>query len=243
MPTVTSAATLLARLASFDWDKWNKSLAKDLKTPYRDLVLASGKRAADAAGGMWKADDPFLTRFMTGYVGERVKQLGKTSRKDVTEIIRRTFADPEAKKDPHSIANLVLDKVREKYDGYEEWRALRIARSEVGIGANHGSCFGIAQAGGGHVDVFDGTDDEICKEANGQTWTIAEALNDPLGHPNCTRSLAPSKEDERKPEHYERWAQGIDVDLLALFCAEAAEEIASREDPHAATRVMEDEND
>jgi hypothetical protein len=41
------------------------------------------------------------------------------------------------------------------------------------------------------VEVLDGDDDEECASANGQIWTLEEASDNPLGHPNCTRAFAP----------------------------------------------------
>jgi hypothetical protein len=94
------------------------------------------------------------------------------------------------------LQELVLDTVREKFEDYEAFRALRIARTESAIAYNHGGVLGGLQAGFKHFEVFDGTDDEICAQANGQIWTAAQCLRDPIGHPNCVRSFGPIDESE-----------------------------------------------
>jgi hypothetical protein len=89
---------------------------------------------------------------------------------------------------------------------------------------------GFSQAGIDEVEVSDGTDDDMCADANGQTWTLREALSEPIAHPNCTRSFIPlvpgDEESRRAVEHLE-----LDDDL-AFICAIAAEMIIARDDPH-----------
>lgn len=223
----TSADALVKKLESFDWAAWDKSLAKGITQPYRDVVLASADAAARAAGKTFSPKDPLLDRFMTKYVGERVVQLNGTTLEQVSDAIRSTLADAT----DDVLADTVRDIVREKFASYEQYRATRIARSETAIAYNHGNVLGFAQAGVGEVEVSDGTDDDACADANGQTWTLREALSDPIAHPNCTRSFIPivPEDDEARQavEHFE-----LDDDL-AFICAIASEMIIARDDPHA----------
>ncbi|MBU7015544.1 MAG: hypothetical protein HXS43_12030, partial [Theionarchaea archaeon] len=46
------------------------------------------------------------------------------------------------------------------------------------------------------VRVLDGDGCEECIEANGQIWTIEEAMANPLQHPNCLRDFEPHFEEE-----------------------------------------------
>ena len=75
-------------------------------------------------------------------------------------------------------------------------RALMIARSEVATSFNVGAVnsYRISELVKS-VAVFDGDDfDAACSSANGQTWSLARAENNPLEHPNCTRAFAPNTE-------------------------------------------------
>lgn len=226
----TSAATLLKRLESFPWDDWNDSLAKGISQPYRDLVVTTAQAAAKKAGADLSPNDPLLSRFMTKYVMERSTQLNATTKEAVADVIRGVF---ESGVDADQLNQLVLDKVREQFDGYEQWRANRIARSETAIGYNHANILGFAQADVEEVEVVDGTDDDICEAANGEVWTLSESLSDPIGHPNCTRSFIPIvPEDDEESRRAPREKFEIDDDL-AFICAIASEMIIARDDPHA----------
>lgn len=190
-----TAKELRALVKSFPWDEWNQDLAKGFTQTYRDLVVASGEGVAKQNGISFDVEDPFLQQHMTEYVGERITQLSRTTQKDVTTLLRATLASDESL----SVAELrdkILETVRERYDDYEAFRALRIARTESAIGFNHGNVLGAAQAGFGKVDVVDGTDDEACAAANGAVWTTTQALNNPIAHPNCTRAFFPHVEED-----------------------------------------------
>ena len=71
-------------------------------------------------------------------------------------------------------------------------RAQTIALTETANAYNTSSVVGYRESGLiDEVDVLDGTGDEACAEANGSTWTLAEAEANPTEHPNCQRSFVP----------------------------------------------------
>ena len=183
-----TAKQLRALVKSFPWDKWNKQLAPELEQVYRDLVVSQGSAAADAAGVSFDQDDPFLQKHMTSYLGERITQLSRTSQKDVIRTLRNALAGGEDLS-PAKLQEKVLGAVRKTFDGYEAYRALRIARTESAIAYNHGGVLGGVQAGFKRFEVVDGTDDEECAAANGQVWSATKCLNNPIAHPNCVRSF------------------------------------------------------
>jgi hypothetical protein len=78
---------------------------------------------------------------------------------------------------------------------YGEARADMIARTEVAIAQNYGQVETYSAAGVTEVYVFDGDEDTECSEANGQTWSVEDALDKPTAHPNCTRSFSPKEID------------------------------------------------
>lgn len=187
----TTAAALLAAVQSFPWAQWSKDrLGPGYTAVYRDLVVKSGKAQAAALDRDWNPNDPFVSRFMTDYVGERIVSLEQTSRDNVTKLIRRLL-DESPGLNSTELGKLVFDTVTDQFNDYARWRANTIARTETAIAVNHGTVLGISQAGGEYVDVFDGDDDEVCAAANGATWTIDDALANPTGHPNCVRAFAP----------------------------------------------------
>jgi hypothetical protein len=183
MPTATA---LLERLESFDWDAWQQQLGDVLSPIGRDVVVASGARVLDT----FQFDDPFVTEWFTGYVGERIVQLNTFTKADVSALIQRVVSENGALS-TMELQQLVRDEVRKKFDGYKTWRAARIARTETGGLYNVGAALGAKQAGFTHVDITDGDKDEPCASANGAVWTIEQLLDNPLGHPNCTRAASP----------------------------------------------------
>ena len=64
-------------------------------------------------------------------------------------------------------------------------------RTTSGTLLNNGTLETAAQLKAPGVRVRDGDDhDDECREANGQAWSVAYAMRNPLQHPNCTRSFA-----------------------------------------------------
>ena len=75
------------------------------------------------------------------------------------------------------------------------YRAQLIARTETAY-AQNGSAVATYKRSDVFtgVLVFDGDEDAGCAVASGQVWTFARAADEPLEHPQCTRSFAPTTE-------------------------------------------------
>lgn len=72
-----------------------------------------------------------------------------------------------------------------------EYRSRMIARTETGTAFNLGHTYAYEDAGVSEVEVMDGEDDPECAQANGSVWSLEEARDNPLQHPNCVRAFAP----------------------------------------------------
>ena len=78
--------------------------------------------------------------------------------------------------------------VRETYKG----RANTIARTEIRTAQNQASAIRYEASGIQSVDILDGDDDDdVCKTANGSRWSLEYYRNNPIAHPNCTRTATP----------------------------------------------------
>lgn len=213
MPKKT-ATQLLAMVADFDWEAGQKELAPDFTAWHTDLLTGTAKETARKygdAGVTFDAKDPHTTQFMKEYVGERITQLSDTSKEDVSEAIVRAVRDADPGLSTSDFRDLVLDTVREKYEGYESWRALRIARTETSIAYNHGTIFGGQTAGFENFEVIDGDDDEECAAADGDIWTAAQCLDNPVQHPNCVRNFVPSNKKATEPDDEDDASPSDDV--------------------------------
>ena len=184
-----TAERLIELMQAFPWDTWNAKLEKGLTQCYRDVVQVAGGAVLDD----FDMKDPFTSKFMTEYIGERIVTLDAFTKQRVSELIRQVLASSESV-GVTELAGRVRDQVAETFEGWEHWRAQRIARTETGFAYNHGTVLGHKQSGGSQVDVFDGDKDADCAAANGSVWTVEQALDNPLGHPNCVRSFSPHLE-------------------------------------------------
>ena len=183
----TTAAELLAALESFDWAAWREQLRGFYVPLARDLVETRAGQVADR----FTFADPYASEVMTRYVGERIVQLDETTRTQLRALLQREFAAWQAEGTTFDLGSKVRDAVRERYAGYQRWRADRIARTESAIVSNIGAALGAKAAGYTHVRVFDGDEDEECAAVNNTVQTVEWLLENPVAHPNCVRSAAP----------------------------------------------------
>jgi hypothetical protein len=89
--------------------------------------------------------------------------------------------------DPENGIPGLRDLVEETYKG----RAETIARTELGEAQNAATAGRYAEAGVQKVVIMDNgleDDDDACKIANGQIWSLAYFEDNFLEHPNCTRA-------------------------------------------------------
>jgi len=71
-------------------------------------------------------------------------------------------------------------------------RARVIARTELAFAANLSTVDSYRASGlVSHVDVLDGDQDEPCASANGSRWTLEQAREHPIAHPQCVRAFSP----------------------------------------------------
>lgn len=106
--------------------------------------------------------------------------------------VTRAITEGLAKGEDYSV---LQDDLAALFDGYEEWRVDRIARTEVTRAYNTGSIGQYRDGGVSQVFVTDGDGDEPCAIADGAIWTLEQAESDPMAHPNCTRSFDPIPPD------------------------------------------------
>lgn len=84
--------------------------------------------------------------------------------------------------------------IRDWLDETYRHRAVTVARTESGMAFNMASNDRFGAAGVQEVKVLDDNGPgscQPCKDADGQTWTLAQAQERPLEHPNCRRAFAP----------------------------------------------------
>lgn len=153
-----------------------------LMRPYHIRLLEAAAADADQTLGIDGSFDLESTEVqdVLDLLATKVKAVAETTK----EQIRRITG--EAARDGHG-----NDWIAEQIQGLKDMtpdRAMLISRTESANAYNHGTLLRYSQSGQvSGVEVLDGTNDEICAAANGQTWTLEEAAASPIGHPNCQR--------------------------------------------------------
>lgn len=116
-------------------------------------------------------------------LASRVKDIAETTRQSIASIIEKGLA---AGQTPNEVADTI-----EQAAAFNEARAEMIARTEMGTALNDAALGSYAEFGVTSVEVIDGDGDEVCADADGQTWSLEEADGNELGHPNCVRDFIP----------------------------------------------------
>ena len=186
-----SGGAVRAVVESFPWDAWHVDMRDAVEKPFSDVVFEQAERVAESLGKTFDRDDPMTKRRMTGYVGQLIKDLDATTKKEVVDLIQRGLEDLDSEAmTPGSLGDAIGDLVRDKFAGYADWRADRIARTETANAYNMGTLFVGAQTGIQRVLVSDGDQDDECAKADGQIWTLDYAMDNLTAHPNCERAFS-----------------------------------------------------
>ena len=136
--------------------------------------------------GQFAKADPFTDSVLDAIissVGVRVKGINETTRDEIAKAIQQGFGQGLS---PAEVAELIEDATT-----FDEARAELVARTESALVYNEAAVRSYRENGVEQVEVIDGDQDAICAAVNGATWTLAEAMENPLGHPNCQRDFVP----------------------------------------------------
>lgn len=116
-------------------------------------------------------------------VGVRIKDIGRVTRERIAEVIEQGIRD--------GLGMAELGKAIRESTAFDELRAETIARTETAVALNTAAIESYREYDVSEVEVSDGDVDDPCAEANGSIWSLTEALDNPISHPNCTRDFAP----------------------------------------------------
>jgi HK97 family phage portal protein len=157
-------------MMELSWESWNLSLG--VETAF-DLT------------------DPLVTRVLAG-AGKQVREIQQTTLEALKELLQYGnengwSIDELVRGDPANGVRGLREIVEQTYKG----RARTIARTELGTAQNSASVERYEGAGVSKVIIMDNgaeDDDDACKIANGQIWSLAYFEEHLLEHPNCTRA-------------------------------------------------------
>jgi len=141
-------------------------------------------------------EDPLVTRLLE-MAGTRVKDIHDVTLQEIRDALK--YGGEQG----WSVDQLVRGDenqpgLRSIVDEVYKDRARTIARTELGEAQNAATVSRYKEAGVGNVEIFDNgneDDDDECKIANGQIWSLSYFAGNTLEHPNCTRAAAPVFDD------------------------------------------------
>lgn len=168
-----------------DWDEMGDEAAGVMKPYHAQLMELAYGDASDLLGEgiAFDLSNPRIKETIGG-LADRIKGIADTTKEEIRGLV-------DAATEAGWSSERLAQEIRDRSDGMSKSRAMTISRSESGTAYNQGALLSYEEAGVTEVEVLDGDEDEICAEANGQTWSLEEAAENPLGHPNCTRSFVP----------------------------------------------------
>lgn len=157
-------------ILELSWEAWNLELgiqvAFDLKDPLVTAILA--------------------------LAGTQVKDIQQTTLDALREALQKA-SDAGLSIDDlvRGDTDLGIRALRDIVDELYKNRARTIARTELGTAQNSAAAKRYAAMGVDKVIIMDNgadDDDEACKVANGQIWSLSYFEQHVLEHPNCTRA-------------------------------------------------------
>jgi HK97 family phage portal protein len=159
-----------AAIMQASWETWNTALGLELAFDLADPLVVKVLKMAELRLPDLKATTIEALSDALAYAAEQGW--------GVADLVRG---------DPENGHPGLRDLVEETY----KRRAETIARTELGEAQNAATASRYAKAGVEKVVIMDNgleDDDDACKVANGQIWSLAYFEDNFLEHPNCTRA-------------------------------------------------------
>jgi SPP1 gp7 family putative phage head morphogenesis protein len=133
--------------------------------------------------------NPRITQAILANAAKRVTEINDWTRDGIRDLIAQGAKD--------GLSPAELGDVIQAWTGFDEYRAERIATTELRSAYNEAALGSYREAGLDMVEAIDGDGDEECAARNGQTFSLDEAAGeDDLEHPNGTLDWLPVISEE-----------------------------------------------
>ena len=207
-----SDAKRIAKRIAEDWnferDKLEELLSESDKS-LRNVISRAGVVELRKAGFKpeWKSDTDTVTNYLSERGTEFIKAIDETVREEL-----QTFLVDAIQSD--KTQNEIIAGIREHFADFPDWKANRVARSEIMNAYNFGTLAAGEQAGIKKVQARDaqfGVTDETCIERNGQIFDIADAFSETeKEHPNGTLEWILLNRENLSVKHTDAMPDGSD---------------------------------
>lgn len=170
---------------------WDKECVELFDDDYKEAVTKVAEQALATQGIQYVPGSPFEREIMTR-MNRHVKALN-----DQTEALLNAIIC-EGKRRQYSMRQITDGFPGESFDGVMGMFDKLVVEKADEYAARHGTwihnlatVLGYMANGVETVEVFDGAGAEACIDANGEVWTVEQALTMPIGHGRCVRAFAP----------------------------------------------------
>jgi SPP1 gp7 family putative phage head morphogenesis protein len=214
------------------WDQkhWDDAFLEAMHPQYQGVTnkvvnsIRNGKAMPLSLGPLTPVD-PVIIKRVLERAGERITGINITTRDGILELIRKTIAEGiEQGVSPPQLGDAI-----EAATLWDEYRAERIATTELARAYNEAAVNTYREDGIYQLQAIDGDGDEECAARNGNYYTVdeAETIED---HPNGTLDWVPVVNEEAALGDLEGKAMSGRTKKAAEFIASlAAEDDASEE--------------
>jgi hypothetical protein len=132
----------------------------------------------------------YASKWAAQNAADKVKLINENSKSMIRDMIRSEVEESVANGESwEDLQARLIDKLADN-QAFSAARCECIARTESGTAYNTGAVQCWKDSGMvPNVEVSDGDGCAECSQVNGAVWTLEEALNRPLQHPNCVREF------------------------------------------------------
>lgn len=120
--------------------------------------------------------------------GKLIKSVHGTVRDELQQFLVNQIRDGKTSSE-------IALEIQQHFDGFDEYKSNRIARSEVRDAMNAGTLIASEEGGHKYVQATDGTEFDVeCRNRNEKIFTLKEAWREMTSsrtHPNCTLGFRP----------------------------------------------------
>lgn len=180
----------LEAVDGYEWEASGKRAADLMRKSYYPQLLSLGFEDIGALVPVevgFDLSNPLIQKTLSG-LAKNITGIADTTRDDIRALVSRQADE--------GWSNAELAKrIREQGEINSKSRSIMIARSESAMAYNQGGVLACREAGVEKVEVVDGDEDEDCASVNGEIWSLDKAADNPIAHPNCTRTFIPVVEE------------------------------------------------
>jgi hypothetical protein len=191
-----------------DWQQSKRWPATLTRT--KEIFQKILNRASKIEGGKAKLSDrpgvDDIEGWVSDHIAEFAAEVASTTRTELRDFVASELAD-----NPNISQDDLIQRAREHFVNFPDWKADRLVRTEVRDVYNAATALTAQAAGATTLQALDarhGPTDKFCEDRDGQLFSIPEALRE-REHPNGTLAWRIIPATNLSIEHVEEISEGV----------------------------------